>query len=519
MLCFRILITCSRRTLSLIFTTLLLVGCASIDFDYPKSETTAFSDTSDTQLGRFTATGVDRNPGKAGFYPLVDGIDALGARLILADRAERSIDAQYFLITDDLVGHLFLESLLRAADRGVRVRLLIDDIHTKGADPGLAALNAHENVEVRLYNPFAHRTVRALNAPSFGRVIRRMHNKSFTVDNQMTVLGGRNIADEYFDGSQEEKFRGLDVLAIGPLANDVSVMFDNYWNHKAAVPIYALASQPDAPDAALRELFTKVTMSRAEVDETRYRDAVDHSIRKIIHEDLTAYIWAPYEFVFDSPDKTFSETSANFQTIVKPVQNTTRHAKQELLVLSPYVVMRNREIEEFRRMRERGVEIAIITNSLASNNHTVSHSGYAPIRKPLIEMGVQLYEFKANTSVPGDSRVGVQSAKSTLHAKAFVVDRQKLFIGSFNWNQRSENVDTEMGVIIDSDILAEDFANRIVNIGRDHSFEVATDDAGRILWKSRENGDEITILKEPQTSAWQRFVAAFLSKLPIKGEL
>ncbi len=507
------------KSFCLVVFVLANSACASFDFDYPKQSSVAITDTEDTSLGRYISGEVISNDGKSGFYPLVDGIDALATRLSLADRAERSIDAQYFLITDDLVGHLFLESLLRAADRGVRVRLLVDDIHTEGADAGLAALDSHDNVEVRLYNPFGHRTVRAFNAASLGRVVRRMHNKSFTVDSQMTVIGGRNIADEYFDGRQDVKFRDLDVLAIGPIAKDVSSMFDIYWNHMAALPVPAVASVPDDPDAALTDLQQTVARTRAEVADSKYEDAIDHSISVILHQDLSVYTWASYELVFDSPDKTFNQAEGKVKTIMDPLRKSVGHAEKELLVLSPYVVLREPEIEGFRDLRDKGVDITIVTNSLASNNHGVSHSGYAPTRKPLVEMGVNLYELKADASVPGDVRVGIETAKSTLHAKAFVVDRERLFIGSFNWNQRSENVDTEMGVIIESRQLADDFATRISRIGSDQSFEVIVNDAGKIRWIEERNGETVTLEKEPHTSFWQRFSAAFLSKLPIKGQL
>ncbi len=191
--------------LALLFA--MLGGCATIDFDSPKTETTAFKDTQDTDLGRALAGLAEAHPGQAGFYPIIDGVDALTIRLLMAGRTERSIDAQYYLITGDIVGYLFIGSLLEAADRGVRVRLLLDDIQTKGYDEGMAALDSHPNFEVRIFNPFARRSARFLDAiTNFGRINRRMHNKSFTVDNQMTLVGGRNIGDEYFNASQGEKF-------------------------------------------------------------------------------------------------------------------------------------------------------------------------------------------------------------------------------------------------------------------------------------------------------------------------
>ncbi len=503
----------------LVVALVVLCGCASIDFDYPKSESSAVTATDNTQLGRVFADAVAAHPQEAGFLPLVDGVEALAIRLLMAERAERSIDAQYFLIHDDVVGRLFIESLLLAADRGVRVRLLIDDIHTGGHDAGLAALDSHPNFEVRLFNPFAHRSVRALNAPSLNRIVRRMHNKSFTADNQMTVIGGRNMADEYFGARSDVNFGDLDVLGIGPVVQEVSSMFDMYWNHQAALPMPALTRSPDNPKVELDALRNRLAESHAEVAESRYVDVVQSTILDTLQRDASTFVWAPYELVYDSPDKSQPGSSEIAASITTALRNTIVNAEKELLVISPYFVLRDREINGFRELRSRGIEVAVLTNSLASNNHAVSHSGYAPVRKPMLKMGVRLYEIRADASISSNERVGTDSAKSTLHAKAFIVDRRRLFIGSFNWNQRSGNIDTEMGVIIDSPELAGEFAELFHSLGKDKSYELFLNDNGNLRWRGEENGQEVILSKEPQTSWWQRFSAGFLRTLPIKSQL
>jgi len=230
----------------------LLHGCASVDFDYPKPASNALTDTGDTYYGKQLDGLAEQHPGEAGFYPLSNGIDALAARLLLAERAERTLDAQYYLIKQDIVSHAFINALLRAADRGVRVRLLLDDIFTSGYDAGMAGLDSHPNFEIRIFNPFARRSARFMDGlTNFSRVNRRMHNKSFTVDNQITIIGGRNIADEYFGAREDAKFGDLDVLGVGPVVNDISNMFDTYWNHERAAPIAAFADMPDDPAAEL----------------------------------------------------------------------------------------------------------------------------------------------------------------------------------------------------------------------------------------------------------------------------
>jgi len=501
------------------FLTVLAVlgGCATIDFDYPRAESNAFTDTGDTQVARFFADSVADNPGQAGFFPLEDGVEALAVRLALAEKAERSIDVQYFLIHNDVVGRVFIESLLRAADRGVRVRLLIDDIHTAGHDPGLAAFDSHENIEVRLFNPFGNRTIKALNAPSLGRIVRRMHNKSFTVDNQVTIIGGRNIGDEYFGG--RATFGDLDVIGVGPLVQDVSTMFDTYWNHRAALPMPALTKMPKDPEQALSDVRTKLAESRESVRDSKYADAVRSSIIEALQSDASIFTFAPYKLVYDSPDKSMPGSAETAASITPSLRDSIIGVERQLMVITPYLVLRERELEGFRELRDRGIEITVLTNSLASTNHTVSHSGYKPIRKPLLEMGVRIYEVRADARLRGDEDIDRDAAKTTLHAKAFIVDRQRLFIGSFNWNQRSRNVDTEMGVIIESPQLATDFAERLDAIDIERTYEVVLNDRKQLRWRGMQQGQPVVLDKDPQTSWWHRFSAGFLSILPIKSQL
>ena len=256
---------------------IMLGGCASIDFDYPRVESTVIAASDDTYLGaRFTDLVASRPDTESGFYPLSDGIDALAARLLLAERAERSIDTQYYLIKGDTTGLAFINALLRAADRGVRVRLLLDDVFTKGYDAGLAGLTSHPNFEVRIFNPF-HRGAggRARSGlTDLGRVNRRMHTKTFTVDNQITIIGGRNIADEYFGAREDAKFGDLDVAGIGSIANRVSDMFDSFWNHETALPVAAFAQMPDDPAAALDALRERLAASRERIKDSEYAEAV-----------------------------------------------------------------------------------------------------------------------------------------------------------------------------------------------------------------------------------------------------
>ncbi|MDX1403595.1 MAG: phospholipase D family protein [Woeseiaceae bacterium] len=503
------------RNTVLLIALLFAVACTTVDFDYPKSESYAIRDTSDTDIGRAFAEIVAAHPAdQSGFYPVFNGIDSLALRLLLAERAERSIDAQYFLIHNDLVGVAFIDALLRAADRGVRVRLLVDDIQLGGHDAGLAAIDAHENVELRIFNPFKHRKLRALDVTRFSRVTRRMHNKSFTVDNQIALIGGRNIADEYFDANKGERFGDLDVLTIGSIVPKVSAMFDTFWNHPASVPVPAFAeASPDAAEA-LANLGGLIAERLQDVEASEYADAVKSSVLHYVQSDASAFTWAKYDLVFDSPDKSNPDAAADADSIVVQMREAIGEVENELFVITPYFVLTKDAIAGFRQLRQRGVDMTVLTNSLASNNHSISHSGYAPARRELLEMGIKLYELRANTNIPADESQGVQEAKRTLHAKAFVVDRKRVFIGSFNWNQRSVNLDTELGVIMHAPGLAAEIVDRVIAALPQQAFEVFLDDDGDLRWKGLDNGEPVIVAHEPQTSAWHRFTAGFLRIAP-----
>ena len=500
----------------------LLAGCASIDFDRPKPQSTAISPavTADSPLGSALNGLADANIGKSGFYMLPNGIDALAIRLLMAQQAEHSIDTQYYLITNDLIGRLFVESLLRAAERGVRVRLLLDDIQTKGYDPGLSALNAHPNVEVRIYNPFARRSARGVSAvSSFTRINRRMHNKSFTVDNQMTVIGGRNIADEYFAARQDVNFGDLDVVGVGPIVTDVSSMFDEFWNSRPAVPVAVFADPPDDPQSALADLRDRLQRTRTDAGNTRYAEALRSSLLSTMQKDLSVFTWAPSKLVYDSPDKSDKQKADESASIRTPLIEAFDAAKRDAVIISPYFVPRKTGIERFAELRERGIDVSVVTNSLVSTNQTTVHGGYAPARKPLLEMGVRLYELRADADIAGTEYVSSSGAKATLHTKAFAIDSSRLFIGSFNFDPRSAYINTEMGVIIDSNELAGAFTKAVHDAAPHETYEVLLNEKGKLRWQGLEDGNEVILNKEPQAGFWRRFVGGFMRLLPIRRQL
>ncbi len=499
----------------------VLAGCASVDFDYPKTESHVVTETADTRLARGIADTVEAQPnGYSGFIPLGDGIDALAIRLLLAERAEQTIDAQYYLLKSGITGRAFVLSLLRAADRGVRVRLLLDDMFTGGYDAGMVGLDSHPNIEIRIFNPFARRSARFMDGvTSFSRINRRMHNKSFTVDNQITLIGGRNIADEYFGAREDAKFGDLDVLAIGPVVQDVSIMFDSYWNHERSMPTGAFADVPDDPAAELQRQRELLEVSRQEVSGTIYAEAVGDQVLEYVESDTSAFIWAPYTLAVDSPDKSIKSKAEEAASITTPLREALLSAERELLIISPYFVPMKDGIEFLADLRAKGVDVTVITNSLAANNQAAVHGGYAPSRKPLLKAGVRIFEVRADADVSGAEIVAASGAKATLHTKAFIVDRAQVFIGSFNFDPRSARINTELGVVINSPEISSALAVEIDTNVAAQTFEVFLNDKNKLRWRSREDGEEVIYEKEPQTSWGQRFMAGLYRILPVRGQL
>jgi cardiolipin synthase C len=515
----------NRRTriILLVVCVALSASCASIDFDYPRAASTALRNTADTSLGQQYSLEQARHPeGESGFHPLDDGIDALAARLLLTEQAEKSIDLQYYLIKDDQVGRAVLHALVRAADRGVRVRLLLDDVFTSGYDAGMATLQHHPNFEIRIFNPFnrgfAGRTLGAV--ANFGRVNRRMHNKSFTVDNQVTIIGGRNIADEYFAARRDVNFGDLDVIGIGPVVQDVSDMFDLYWNHETALPIAAFYDDASTdPEGDLQQLRQRLSNAYSDLPNGKYRDAVLDRYTEFARAGTEIFRWSDYRLVFDSPDKGLSSGADDYKQISEELLEELIRAEQKLLIVSPYFVPRKRGIEALVREQARGIDVTVITNSLAANNQFSVHGGYAPARKPLLEAGVRIYEARPDSSIAGAELVAASGAKATLHTKAFIVDQSAVFIGSFNFDPRSANLNTEMGVIIRDAELAHSMARRVHQRLPTEAYELFLE-GGDLRWRGQDENGVVSVEdKEPQSSWWERFVAGVMRVLPIRSQL
>jgi putative cardiolipin synthase len=291
-------------------------------------------------------------------------------------------------------------------------------------------------------------------------------------------------------------------------------MFDTYWNFRAAVPISSFAETPEDAAEALANLETKTRGMIEEAGAGPYAESVRATVLKYVESESEVFTWSDFDLVYDSPEKSSKETAGEGVTITEQMRESLGSVDKELFVSTPYFVLTKEDIEWFGNLRTRGVEVTVLTNSLASNNHTTVHSKYYPTRKALLEMGVDLWEKRAVMDRPIDEKAEKEDVLSTLHAKAFVVDRNSLFIGSFNWNQRSLNRDTESGVIIHSPDMASEFQDRVTAWLPESSFRLSLDDSNKIVWTTVENGQEVSTNKEPQTGAWKRFTAWFLRIAP-----
>ena len=512
------------RLLSLLAFGALIVlvpGCASLPpVPRDRAETHALQDTHETRLGRALARGAAAHPGRTGVYELPLPHDAFALRALLAGAAERSIDVQYYIWHDDEVGNLLFEALWQAADRGVRVRLLLDDLNTGGLDPTIAALDAHPNIEVRLYNPLVQRGgLRLLNfVGDFERVNRRMHNKSFTVDNQITVVGGRNIGNEYFAAGQGVVFADLDVVAVGAAVPEVSKEFDLYWNSPSAYPSAQFVGT--AGDVAV--VRAKFAQSRADPAAQAYIEAVRATpiVRDILDSRLR-FEWTAAQVVSDDPAKTL-DTNARTDVLLFPeLVRLIGAPARNFDLITPYFVPGDAGTAALTQLAQRGVAVRILTNSLAASDVSAVHSGYAKRREALLRAGIKLYELKPTAGISGkDAAVGGSGSSSGLHAKTFAVDRARVFVGSFNFDPRSARLNTEMGLVIDSAPLAQRLADGFENQVPLLAYEVRlAPDGEHLQWIERTVDGERRYDTEPGTSWWARFKVDVLSVLPIEGLL
>lgn len=499
---------------------LILAGCASINFDVPKQASYKLTDTADTILGQRAARLCATQKGLSGFELQRNGIEALAARVVLSEHVEQSIDAQYYLVSDDRVGRLFLEGLLEAADRGVRVRFLLDDIQTQGIEPILAALDSHPHVETRIFNPFASRRIRwGDEVFDFRRINRRMHNKSFIVDNAFAIVGGRNIADEYFGANETQNFGDADLLCVGPVVDGVASMFDDYWNSRWAIPLAELTEPAEQTGTVLDSMRNAFAANRRTLGETTYGRALNHNIEFFSKSAYIDWHWAESEVVHDPPSKVRARDYTLNDGIAGQLSRVVAKAKQEVVVISPYFVPLESGMNYFQHLIDRGLRVRIVTNSLAANNHGIVHSGYMGYRKRLLKMGVELYEVRVNAPVMGVNRGYSGAALATLHTKAFLIDRDTFFLGSFNWDPRSVCLNTELGIVVHSESMSKSIAEAMSVEIPDGAYRLRLDAKDQIEWIDESGPSPVRYASEPDVSWWRLFKAQVGRLLPIRDQL
>jgi cardiolipin synthase C len=494
-----------RNSLSSVLASAVLVlgGCAGLPRHVHKTPSTAFQHPEATSLGKIVANDeVGKN--LSGIRLLSSGAEAFASLITLADHAERTLDIQYYIIHQDDSTRTLLHHVRLAADRGVRVRVLVDDLNTAGEDRRFMHLSTHANVEVRVFNPFtAGRfstwTRFIASATDIRRINHRMHNKLFVADDALAITGGRNIGDQYFTLDPRSNFVDLDVVAAGPIVSALSASFDEFWNSKYAIPIATVASGDDSeanlPPPVEAESNASSNWLSHELDE-----------RKV---DL---IWVPATVLADQPAKIASETSPDEEvTIANDITDLMRTAKQELIIISPYFVPGKQGVALIGELVERGVRVRILTNSLASTDSPLVDIGYARYRVPLLKLGVELREMQPKLGQKHVRFHPFRSSNASLHAKALVIDQRTVFIGSLNMDERSAKMNSELGLVMRSPEIAREVTGLLDDLSTDGSYKLQLDQRGRVEWMAGDPGAPKVWHTDPETSRTERVWLKMLS--------
>ncbi len=483
-----------------------------------RTVSTALTGNGGTSLAAVVRPRVAAHPGLSGLHELPTGEGALAARLALADASQRSLDVQYFIWNKDMAGKVLLEHLFRAADRGVRVRLLLDDLGTMPTDATLLAIDSHPNIEVRMFNPVALRSPRLLGmVADFGRINKRMHNKSFTADGQIAIVGGRNIGDEYFEASATINFADLDVVLIGPVVKEVSNEFDLYWNNQSSIPITALARQNATPEQFAAQRAALVAHNETAKASAYAQSLRDSEFARQLRNRNVSFYWGKATIVNDHPDKVATSADKTETHLAPQLREVVDKTKRELFLVSPYFVPGKQGVELLAGVRRRGARVVVVTNSLASTDGVPVHSKYQHYRKALIESGVELYEVKPTAGAQLKRRFREPAGSSTggLHAKTFSFDRRIGFVGSYNLDPRSNKLNTEMGVLYDCPPLAKRLPEQTEPELSRNAYRVELDH-GRLVWVTHEDGKEVRYDSEPDADFMKRLKAQVIGWLPIE---
>ena len=507
-----------------------VTGCSTLPKHTIESipETTLQVDTTQTTLAQIIQPLQEQHPELTGYLVLFEPLEALSARLRLIDKAEKTLDLQYYIWDNDKVGALALHALIRAADRGVRVRLLIDDNNAKSTEGIFLALAQHPNIEVKLFNPYRFRKYRALDMIlDLKRINRRMHNKSFIADHQVALIGGRNMTNQYYNVSDNYQFSDVDVMLVGTAVKDISHSFDEYWNHEYAYKVQEVVKQSahhlsyESLKRQLDEHYKRVTVQNY-LDLTSNSQAIDSLMSRDIQLD-----WVKAEVVKDSPDKIKSKAKKKEHLNFQLIQHLEQPEKNVDLI-SAYFVPEKKGAKMLTDLAKDGVKVRVLTNSFKANDVAVVHAFYGKYRQNLLEHGVQLYEFlpalnkndldKNTEDLAKKAKVSIKGlSRSSLHAKLMALDEKQVFIGSFNFDPRSAYLNTEIGVLLNSPPLAQAVHTTMDENLSKYAYKLVLDANKKITWQRQTPQGPVIYTKEPRMKWWQRAGIKMLSWLPIEG--
>ena len=512
------------------------VGCSGLPGrDVARPEPVSAPTTPNVALSQPFASASLLHKGASGFRLYSLGIDGLLLRLELIARAQNSLDLQYYIFRGDESGRLITEALMQAAQRGVRIRILLDDGETVAGDEQLFALVAMANVSIRIFNPWHYRGHNHFaRGAEFvfnkSRLDYRMHNKLFVVDGAVALIGGRNIGDQYFQVDPESQFADDDVFVTGPMVSRLADTFQAYWDSKIAIPVEALAPAEQYNATRAAELSARHTAAqKATAADAHYGEklAAGEPLASLL-SGATPVSWASAELACDTPDKQSAAGDQHAGSLTFGlVATAVRETQSELLMVTPYLVP---SAEELKLLTERppGRRVRILTNSLEATNDPLAEAGYDHHRVALLQSGIELYELRAS---PESTRGSGQSAKMTrygtysLHAKLLIFDRSAIFVGSMNYDARSRWINTEIGLVIHSSQLATQGAQRFEAMTQPASAYTVTlepsdsDGAPRLRWRTVNQGVPVTYDTEPSRNAWQRMQVRTLSLLSLDHEL
>ncbi len=467
-------------------------------------------------------------PGEhSGFRLMPLGVYSLDARIQLAQRAERSLEVQYYQLENDAAGRLLLRSLREAAQRGVKVRVLVDDLYTAKSQHLLLALSETPNVDVRLYNPFCCARngllTRFVASPTeIGRLNHRMHNKLFVADGTMAIVGGRNIADEYFVLSEAQNFIDMDALVVGKVITQLETIFDTYWNSEYVRPIDEIVRSDDGRKLTGADFDSQVGMAAPPPKiELPPSDILGYGP---VGEELDAgqlgLLWGEAQAIADPPSKPMymTEEEAIATSVTMKVWGLLLDAKTEVELTSPYLVPGEKGMAAFDDLRKRQVKLTLLTNSLAANDEPLVHTGYVRYRERLLQSGADVYELSPERTTAGKRFGTFGKSLGRLHSKTAAIDQRKIFVGSMNLDPRSASQNTEMGVVIESPQLAREML-RIINISKlQNSYRLRlAKPAGTLEWLTTDGEQEVVLTTEPESGFFKRFYNSLIA--PIVPEM